>query len=62
MSKGSRPRPYSVSQKEYTDKFDAIFRKPSRKDIEDAQIEQEAFDKIKETLYNTHLEGNKECK
>jgi hypothetical protein len=62
MSKGSRPRPYSVSLNEFDNKFDAIFRKPSVKDIEDAQLEQEAFDKIKEIQYNTHLEGNKECK
>lgn len=27
MSKGSRPRPYSVSQKEFGDKYDAIFGK-----------------------------------
>jgi len=61
MSKGSTPRPYGVSQKEFGDKFDAIFRKPSRKDIEDDQIEQEAFDKIAQTLYNTQ-EGDKQCK
>jgi len=61
MSKGSSPRPYSVSQKEFGNKFDAIFRKPSRKDIEDAQIEQEAFDYIVRTLYNTE-EGDKQCK
>ena len=61
MSKGDSPRPYSVSQKEFGDKFDAIFRKPSRKDIEDDQIEQEAFDKIEQTLYNTQ-EGDKQCK
>ena len=61
MSKGDSPRPYSVSQKEFGDKFDAIFRKPSRKDIEDDQIEQEAFDKIEETLYNRQ-EGDKQCK
>jgi hypothetical protein len=27
MSKGSRPRPYSVSQQEFTNNFDNIFRK-----------------------------------
>ena len=27
MSKGSRPRPFSVSQNEYADRFDAIFKK-----------------------------------
>ena len=61
MSKGDSPRPYSVSQEEFANKFDAIFRKPSRKDIEDAQNEQEAFDYITRTLYNTE-EGDKQCK
>ena len=61
MSKGSSPRPYSVSQEEFANKFDAIFRKPSRKDIEDDQNEQEAFDYITRTLYNTE-EGDKQCK
>jgi hypothetical protein len=61
MSKGSSPRPYSVSQEEFANSFDKIFRKPSRKDIEDAQNEQEAFDYITKTLYNTE-EGDKECK
>ena len=62
MSKGDRPRPYSVSQQEFANSFDRIFRKPSPKEIEDAQIEQEAFDKIEKTQYNTQIEGNKECK
>ena len=61
MSKGDSPRPYSVSQEEFANKFDAIFRKPSRKDIEDDQNEQEAFDYITKTLYNTE-EGDKQCK
>ena len=61
MSKGSRPRPYGVSLKQFNNNFDAIFRKPSRKDIEDAQNEQEAFDKIEQTQYNTE-QGDKECK
>jgi len=54
MSKGSRPRPYSVSQKEFGNNFDAIFRKPDPKEIEDAQIEDEAFDNIDRMRYNTH--------
>ena len=62
MSKGSSPRPYSVSQEEFANSFDKIFRKPSRKDIEDAQNEQEAFDYITKTLYNTEEQGDKECK
>ena len=61
MSKGSSPRPYSVSQQEFANSFDRIFRKPSPREIEDARNEQEAFDKILETQYNTQ-EGNKECK
>jgi len=61
MSKGSSPRPYSVSQEEFANSFDKIFRKPSRKDIEDDQNEQEAFDYIVKTLYNTE-EGDKQCK
>jgi hypothetical protein len=27
MSKGSRPRPYSISQKQFGNNYDAIFRK-----------------------------------
>jgi hypothetical protein len=61
MSKGSTPRPYSVSQQEFANSFDRIFRKPSPKDIEDARNEQEAFDYIKDTVYNMQ-EGDKECK
>ena len=61
MSKGSSPRPYSVSLNEFDNKFDAIFRKPDRKEIEDDQNEQEAFDYIVRTLYNTE-EGDKQCK
>ena len=52
MSKGSRPRPYSVSQKEFGNNFDAIFRKPSPREIEDARIEDEAFDNIDKMRYN----------
>lgn len=29
--KGSKPRPYSVGQDEYGDRFDAIFRKKDKK-------------------------------
>jgi len=37
MSKGSRPRPYSISQKEFGDKYDAIFGKNKK-------TEEEKFD------------------
>jgi hypothetical protein len=46
MSKGSRPRPYSVSQKQFSNNYDTIFRKPDPRVIEDAQAEDEAFEKI----------------
>ena len=59
MSKGDRPRPYGVSLKQFDNNFDAIFRKPSPKEVEDAQNEQEAFDNIEKTQYNTESEGNK---
>jgi hypothetical protein len=62
MSKGSRQRPSSVSQNEFGYNFDKIFRKPSPRVIEDAQNEQEAFDKILETQYNRQIEGDKQCK
>ena len=46
MSKGSSPRPYSVSLKEFDNNFDRIFRKPDPREVEDAQIEDEAFKNI----------------
>ena len=46
MSKGSSPRPYSVSQQEFAKNYDAIFRKPDPRVIEDQQNEDEAFAKI----------------
>jgi hypothetical protein len=32
--KGSKPRPFSVSQKEYDDRFDAIFGKKKKTEAE----------------------------
>ena len=46
--KGSSPRPFSVSQKQFGDNYDAIFRKPSPKEIEEDKAEQEEFDRIAE--------------
>ena len=46
MSKGSRPRPYSVSQKEFGNNYDAIFRKPDPRVRDDAVAEDEAFNRI----------------
>ena len=41
--KGSKPRPFSVSQDEYSKNFDAIFRKPDARVLEDQKNEDEAF-------------------
>ena len=46
MSKGSSPRPYSVSQQEYANNYDKIFRKPDPRMIEDQKNEDEAFEQI----------------
>lgn len=46
--KGSNPRPFSVSQKQFADNYDAIFRKPSPKEVEEDKYEQEEFDRIVE--------------
>jgi hypothetical protein len=42
--KGSKARPYSVSQQEYEKRWDYIFSR----DLEDAKLEDEAFDAIKD--------------
>ena len=52
MSKGSRPRPFSVSQAQFGNNFDAIFRKPDPRVIEDAKAEDEAFKEIEEKNSN----------
>ena len=62
MSKGSRPRPYSVSQKQFGNNYDAIFRKPTPREIEDAEAEDEAFkavDTANKNRYNTSTETDK---
>lgn len=46
MSKGSSPRPFSVSQTEFANNFEATFRKSEPKVVEDQKIEDEAFEKI----------------
>jgi hypothetical protein len=58
--KGSSPRPFSVTQEEFGNNFDRIFRKPDPKVVEDAQLEDEAFDNIEKNRYNTqHTDNNK---
>jgi len=46
MSKGSSPRPYSVSQEQFANNFDAIFRKPDPRIKDDAEHEDEEFERI----------------
>ena len=45
MSKGSRPRPYSVPLNTFNNNFDTIFRKDKRIE-EDAKNEDEEFERI----------------
>jgi hypothetical protein len=52
MSKGSRPRPYSVSQEQFGNNYDAIFRKPDPRIVEDQKNEDEAFEGIEKTQNN----------
>jgi hypothetical protein len=47
--KGSSPRPFSVSNEEYAKRWDVIFGRdmPDPRIMEDAQLEDEAFNQIK---------------
>jgi len=47
MSKGSRPRPYSVSQETFANNYDLIFRKNKKSD---AEQQAEAF--LKDEYYD----------
>ena len=46
MSKGSKARPFSVSQREFDNRWDTIFRKPDPRVRDDAQHEDEEFNRI----------------
>ena len=60
MSKGSRPRPYSVSQREFGNNYDAIFGKKDRRVVEDAEDEAfKAVDKSNQNMYNTSIQTDK---
>jgi hypothetical protein len=45
MSKGSKARPFSVSQREFDNRWDTIFRK-SPQEVQDAVREDEEFNRI----------------
>ena len=46
MSKGSRQRPTDLNK--FRSNYDAIFRKPSPKEVDDAVAEDEAFKRVEE--------------
>ena len=46
MSKGSKARPFSVSQNTFANNYDAIFRKPDPRVRDDAEREDEEFNRI----------------
>jgi hypothetical protein len=51
MSKGSTPRPYSVSQDKFASNWELVFGKRDPKEVEDARIEDEAFEHIASKTY-----------
>ena len=59
MSKGSRPRPYSVSQDTFANNYDAIFGKKDRRVIEDAISEDEEFNNLEKKM-QVKVEENKD--
>jgi len=59
MSKGSRPRPYSVDLKTFDSNWDAIFKKPDPRVSEDAKNEDEAFKQIEKN--NKPTKGKKDA-
>ena len=48
--KGSSPRPFSVDQKTFGDNYDAIFRKKTPQEDDDAKAEDEAFESLQKQL------------
>lgn len=48
MSKGSRARPSSVSQVEFANNYDRIFRKPDPRVVDDEKAWDEAFEQIEQ--------------
>ena len=56
MSKGSRPRPFSVSQQEYDTRWDAIFSRDLKEDKHEQAIEEVSKLVAEETLQATEKE------
>ncbi len=57
MSKGSRPRPCSVTQQEYDQRWDAIFNRPTPQEIDDAKAEDEAFQAVPNSEIKEEKQG-----
>ena len=53
--KGSKPRPYSISQDEYDKRWDAIFGKDIPEE-DDLDIEEEEWEKLELDLEDEHTE------
>ena len=54
--KGSTPRPFSVSKEEFDNRWDNIFKK-SPKEIQDAELEDEAFKIVEDRMRVTGTQG-----
>jgi hypothetical protein len=48
--KGSSPRPYSVSQNEFANNWERIFRTKTPQEIDDAKAEDDAFKVLEKTI------------
>ena len=57
MSKGSSPRPYSVDLKTFDNNWDAIFKKPDPRVVQDNQNEDEAFKLIEQSQVKDSEQG-----
>jgi hypothetical protein len=57
MSKSSSPRPFSVTQNEYANNFDRIFRKDKRLEEEQLQ-EDEEFERIAQV---SEIKDSEQC-
>jgi hypothetical protein len=54
--KGSAPRPFSVSKEEFDNRWDNIFKK-SPKEIQDDELEDEAFKIVEDRMRVTGTQG-----
>lgn len=57
MSKGSSPRPYSVSQEQFANNYDAIFSKKKTEKVEEQIDTKEEFDRFEEYLLKDSEQG-----